>query len=55
MLFEQDRFGEAAKYYKESLALSRELKDRRSEVRALHNLAIVDREMGQPRGRTVRV
>ena len=46
VLFEQDRFREASKYYKESLELARELGDKRSQVRALHNLAIVERETG---------
>ena len=44
---EEDRLREATAYYKESLAICREIGDKRGLVRALHNLAIVEREMGQ--------
>ena len=46
VLFEQDQLRDAAKYYNESLSICRETGDKRGQVRALHNLAIVERETG---------
>ena len=45
VLFEQDRLREAAKTTRSRSHL-RDIGDRRGQVRALHNLAIVDRELG---------